>query len=99
MASGKEKSLETVCMNNLESEKFVTANVFRTAYKVAKKSSFSWLWARNWSTRMDLTWVQFHFRFACMRIINHIATEMKATLTKRITEILARFPSSWLRAL
>ena len=36
----KEKTLENAYTRVFENEKEVTANIFRTAYKVAKKSTF-----------------------------------------------------------
>lgn len=81
------KTLEKVLLNTLSRNKDVTAKVFRTAYKVAKKNqSFN-----NFEDEINLQELNgldmgciLHSTNACINIVNHIADEMRKTLISNI---------------
>ncbi|XP_054834515.1 E3 SUMO-protein ligase KIAA1586-like isoform X2 [Eublepharis macularius] len=86
---GQKKGLETVCLNSLAIEKEITNKIFRTVYKAAKKNqSFN-----DFEAEIDLQELNgvdmgriLHSPSACINIINHIGSEMRATLIRKITD-------------
>ena len=79
--------METVCTKAFENEKEVTANIFRTPYKVVKKNQAFY----DFEAEIDVQELNginmgriLHSTNACINIVNHIAVEMKSTVIKNI---------------
>ncbi|XP_065675728.1 E3 SUMO-protein ligase KIAA1586-like [Hydra vulgaris] len=84
----KKETLSNNILKSLTCEKIITANIFRTAYKIAKGNhSFN-----NFEMEIDLQEINgvemgrtLHSTNACIHIINHIGNKMRK---KIITEVI-----------
>ena len=89
VAEAEKNTLEQVVLKSLSREKIITANIFRTAYKVAKKNqSF-----HNFETEIDLQELNgvemgriLHSTNACINIVNHVSDEMRKNMVKEIVQ-------------
>lgn len=90
LSTAKLKTLETACTKAFDKEKEVTANVFRTAYKVAKKNQAF----HDFESEVDVQELNginmgriLHSTNACVNIVSHIAVEMRSRVMKHIVDI------------
>ena len=87
LAEADAAPIENVLLKALSREKIVTANIFRTAYKVVKENqSF-----HNFESEIDLQELNriemgriLHSTNACINVVNHISCEMRKKLANEI---------------
>jgi hypothetical protein len=89
----KKETLKKVCQKSVSRQKEVTAKIFLTAYKVAKRNqSFN-----NFEMEIDLQELNgvdmgriLHSTNACINITDHISKEMKNILVRKIISLKSK---------
>lgn len=89
LTQSKENRISSAVEAQYSREKEVTQKIFRTAYKVAKENqSFN-----NFESEIDVQELNgldmgriLHSRKACKNIVQHVSTEMRTNLFKKIVE-------------
>lgn len=89
LRTAKQKPLETVCTKAFDKEKEVTANIFRTAYKVAKKNQAFY----DFESEVDVQELNginmgriLHSTNACINVLSHIAEEMRSKVIETVID-------------
>ena len=94
LQTARKKTIETCNTQQLEGQHKSTCKIFRTAYKIAKNGR-PYL---DMSSDIELQTLNgvdlgrtLHSRFSCTNIIDHIANEMRSSLTEEIVKSGVKF--------
>jgi hypothetical protein len=89
ISEAKKKQIENTFLKSLSREKVITANIFRTAYKVAKENQ-SFNMFESEINLQELNGIEMghilHSTNACINIVNHICDEMRKNVFKEIVQ-------------